>query len=46
MTAYGIASLTAAEAAKRADTLIIAVKPQDMPAMLDEIAPPCPRTSW
>ncbi len=37
--AYGIAVTGAAEAAKRADTLIIAVKPQDMPAMLDDIAP-------
>lgn len=37
--AYGIEVVTVAEAVKRADTLIIAVKPQDMLAMLDEIAP-------
>jgi len=37
--AYGIAVLSAAEAAKDADTLIITVKPQDMLPMLDEIAP-------
>jgi pyrroline-5-carboxylate reductase len=37
--AYGIAVLSAAEAAKNADTLIISVKPQDMLPMLDEIAP-------
>jgi len=41
-TAYGVAVMTAADAAKSADTLIIAVKPQDMPAMLDEIAPYVP----
>ncbi len=37
--AYGIATASAAEAAKSADTLIITVKPQDMLPMLDEIAP-------
>jgi pyrroline-5-carboxylate reductase len=37
--AYGISVLDPAEAAKQAGTLIIAVKPQDMMAMLDEIAP-------
>ncbi|WP_433891618.1 pyrroline-5-carboxylate reductase [Streptomyces sp. CA-111067] len=36
---YGIESVTNAEAAKRADTLILAVKPQDMAALLDELAP-------
>jgi pyrroline-5-carboxylate reductase len=41
-TAYGVAVLSAADAAKSADTLIITVKPQDMPAMLDEIAPHVP----
>jgi pyrroline-5-carboxylate reductase len=36
--AYGIEVLSAADAAKRAETLVITVKPQDMPALLDEIA--------
>jgi pyrroline-5-carboxylate reductase len=36
--AHGIAVLTAAEAAEKADTLVITVKPQDMGRMLDEIA--------
>ncbi len=35
--AYGIPVLSVAEAAKQADTLVIAVKPQDMGRMLDEI---------
>ena len=39
---YGIAVVSAAEAAKSADTLIITVKPQDMPTLLDEIAPHVP----
>ena len=39
---YGIAVVGAAEAAKSADTLIITVKPQDMAALLDEIAPHVP----
>jgi pyrroline-5-carboxylate reductase len=39
---YGIAVVSAAEAAKSADTLIITVKPQDMTALLDEIAPHVP----
>jgi pyrroline-5-carboxylate reductase len=34
---YGIETMSAAEAAARAQTLIIAVKPQDMGALLDEI---------
>jgi pyrroline-5-carboxylate reductase len=36
---YGIEVLTAAAAAERAQTLVITVKPQDMAALLDEIAP-------
>ncbi len=37
--AYGVEVLTAAEAARRADTLVITVKPQDMAALLSEIEP-------
>ena len=37
--AYGIAVTSAAEAAGQAETLVIAVKPQDMAALLDEIGP-------
>lgn len=37
--AYGIDVLSAAEAAGKASTLLITVKPQDMAALLDEIAP-------
>ncbi|HLQ55577.1 MAG TPA: pyrroline-5-carboxylate reductase [Streptosporangiaceae bacterium] len=40
--AHGIEVLTAAEAASRADTLIITVKPQDMAMLLEEIAPAMP----
>ena len=40
--AHGIEVLTAAEAAGRADTLIITVKPQDMAVLLAEIAPVMP----
>jgi pyrroline-5-carboxylate reductase len=36
---YGIEVATAASAARRAETLVITVKPQDMAALLDEIAP-------
>lgn len=36
--AYGVQVLSAAEAAEKADTLVIAVKPQDMVRMLDEVA--------
>src|SRR5450631_584457 len=36
---YGIEVLSAAEAAQRAQTLLITVKPQDMAALLEEIAP-------
>ncbi|MGW4382670.1 pyrroline-5-carboxylate reductase [Kitasatospora sp. NPDC004531] len=35
---YGVAPVTNAEAAKLADTLILAVKPQDMGTLLDELA--------
>ncbi|MFI8926764.1 pyrroline-5-carboxylate reductase [Streptomyces sp. NPDC053474] len=38
-TRYGVEALTNAEAAKRADTLILACKPQDMARLLDELAP-------
>jgi pyrroline-5-carboxylate reductase len=37
--AYGVQVLSAEDAAKNASTLVIAVKPQDMARMLDEIAP-------
>lgn len=40
--AYGISVVSAAEAAKTADTLVITVKPQDMITLLDEIAPHVP----
>jgi len=36
--AYGVDVFGAAEAAEKADTLVIAVKPQDMGRMLDEIS--------
>jgi pyrroline-5-carboxylate reductase len=36
---YGIEAVAAAEAAGRAQTLVITVKPQDMTALLDEISP-------
>jgi pyrroline-5-carboxylate reductase len=39
---YGMVALSAAEAAKAAGTLVVAVKPQDMPVLLDEIAPSLP----
>ncbi|PJE96271.1 pyrroline-5-carboxylate reductase [Streptomyces carminius] len=38
-TRYGVTAVTNAEAAKAADTLILAVKPQDMAALLGELAP-------
>ncbi|MEU3603781.1 pyrroline-5-carboxylate reductase [Streptomyces sp. NPDC006798] len=38
-TRYGVEPVTNADAAKRADTLILAVKPQDMGALLDQLAP-------
>ncbi|MFF2523898.1 pyrroline-5-carboxylate reductase [Streptomyces liangshanensis] len=34
---YGVEAVTNADAAKRADTLILAVKPQDMGKLLDEL---------
>ncbi len=39
---YGVEVVTAADAAKSADTLVITVKPQDMSVLLDEIAPHLP----
>jgi pyrroline-5-carboxylate reductase len=39
---YGIGVVSAAEAAKTADTLVITVKPQDMTGLLSEIAPHVP----
>ena len=39
---YGIVVVSAAEAAKTADTLVITVKPQDMTGLLTEIAPHVP----
>jgi pyrroline-5-carboxylate reductase len=40
--AYGVSVVSAAEAAKAADTLVLSVKPQDMAALLDEVAPHLP----
>jgi pyrroline-5-carboxylate reductase len=39
---YGVEVATNAEAAKRADTLILAVKPQDMAVLLQDVAPHVP----
>jgi len=39
---YGIEVVTNAEAARIADTLILAVKPQDMATLLDELGPHVP----
>ena len=39
---YGVAAQSAADAVKTAETLVIAVKPQDMSVLLDEIAPHMP----
>ena len=36
--AYGVPVMSAGEAAAKASALVIAVKPQDMPALLDELA--------
>ncbi|CAM5275119.1 Pyrroline-5-carboxylate reductase OS=Streptomyces rimosus subsp. rimosus (strain ATCC / DSM 40260 / JCM 4667 / NRRL 2234) OX=1265868 GN=proC PE=3 SV=1 [Streptomyces rimosus subsp. rimosus] len=41
-TRYGVTPVTNAEAAKSADTLILTVKPQDMGALLTELAPHIP----
>ncbi|MDG4862565.1 pyrroline-5-carboxylate reductase [Streptomyces sp. T-3] len=38
-TRYGVDPVSNAEAAKHADTLILACKPQDMARLLDELAP-------
>jgi pyrroline-5-carboxylate reductase len=35
---YGIEAVSAAEAAKRADTIVVAVKPQEIGAVLDDLA--------
>jgi len=42
---YGIEVISAAEAAKTAGTLVITVKPQDMPGLLAEIAPDVPASA-
>jgi pyrroline-5-carboxylate reductase len=39
---YGVDVVTNVEAARTADTLVLAVKPQDMTTLLDEIAPHVP----
>ncbi|MEC4016845.1 pyrroline-5-carboxylate reductase [Streptomyces sp. H27-D2] len=39
---YGVEPVSNPEAAKNADTLILTVKPQDMAALLDELAPHVP----
>jgi pyrroline-5-carboxylate reductase len=39
---YGVTAATNAEAAKRAETLILAVKPQDMAVLLQDVAPHMP----
>jgi pyrroline-5-carboxylate reductase len=39
---YGVAAVSNAEAAAKADTLILTVKPQDMGALLEELAPHVP----
>ncbi len=36
---YGVSAVSNAEAARKASTVLLAVKPQDMGALLDEIAP-------
>lgn len=36
---YGVAAVEVADAAKRADVLVVAVKPQDIDPVLDELAP-------
>jgi pyrroline-5-carboxylate reductase len=40
---YGVESVSNAEAAKSADTLILTVKPQDMGALVDELVPYVPQ---
>ncbi len=39
---YGVAAVSNAEAAAKADTLVLAVKPQDMGGLLDELGPHVP----
>ena len=39
---YGVAAVSNADAAKNSDTLILTVKPQDMGALLAELAPHVP----
>jgi pyrroline-5-carboxylate reductase len=39
---YGVRSVTNAEAAAMAETLVLAVKPQDMAVLLAEVGPGCP----
>src|SRR6476620_9590353 len=39
---YGVDAVDTAGAAERADTLVLAVKPQDMGTLLDELAPVLP----
>ena len=39
---YGVAAQSAADAVKTAETLVIAVKPQDMSVLLEDIAPHVP----
>jgi pyrroline-5-carboxylate reductase len=39
---YGVETMTNVDAAKTADTLVVAVKPQDMGALLDELSPHVP----
>ncbi|MET7641951.1 pyrroline-5-carboxylate reductase [Streptomyces sp. NPDC005438] len=39
---YGVTPVTTVQAATEADTLILTVKPQDMSALLDELAPHLP----
>ena len=43
---YGIQVADAATAAKQADTLVLAVKPQDMGRCSTRSRPWCPRTPW
>jgi pyrroline-5-carboxylate reductase len=40
---YGVEAVSNAEAAKSADTLLLSVKPQDMGALLEELAPHVPQ---
>jgi pyrroline-5-carboxylate reductase len=40
---YGVEAVSNAEAAKGADTLLLTVKPQDMGALLEELAPHVPQ---